>query len=244
MTGIMRTALHYPALVLVTIAGACTSSSPGESDTTASTSTVSLSGSDTGSDAGSGSVTEPTTGVSATTTDTTTSTSTSTTATDTDTSTSTTDVGTSTSTGPDSDASTAPISDTGTTLVDTTDSGEPGCVTLLDATVRDFKSDHPDFEKFSGTVDGLVEPDLGPDKKPVHAADGPTSVTSGPDNFNQWYNDVPDVNQTIQIQLQLMEVMPGIYQYKNTSFFPLDDQGFGNQGNNHNFHFTTVPDTS
>jgi len=39
-------------------------------------------------------------------------------------------------------------------------------------------------------------------------------------------------------------VMPGIFQYKNATFFPIENQGFGNQGNNHNFHFTTVPDTS
>ena len=118
------------------------------------------------------------------------------------------------------------------------------CGNLLDATVRDFSSEHPDFETYGGAVKGLVKPDLGPDKNPVHAAAGPTEVTSGPDAFNQWYNDVPGVNQTFPIQLELIEVMPGIFQYKNATFFPIENQGFGNQGNNHNFHFTTVPDTS
>ncbi|MBZ5713363.1 fibro-slime domain-containing protein [Nannocystis pusilla] len=33
--------------------------------------------------------------------------------------------------------------------------------------------------------------------------------------------------------------MPGQYTYQNNSFFPLDNQGWGNQGQNHNFHFTT-----
>ena len=100
-------------------------------------------------------------------------------------------------------------------------------------------SDHPDFEKYSGAVKGLVLPDLGPDKKPVYAAAGATDVTSGPDAFKQWYNDTPGVNQPFPIQLQLTEVMPGIFQYDNSTFFPLDDKGFGNQGNDHNFHFTT-----
>jgi len=143
-------------------------------------------------------------------------------------------------------ATTGAVSD-GTTTGETTD-GTIGatdsttgadCGNLLDATVRDFSSDHPDFEKYSGAVKGLVLPDLGPDKKPVHAAPGATQVTSGPDAFKQWYTDVPGINQAFPIQLELTEVMPGIFQYTNKTFFPLDDKGFGNQGNNHNFHFTT-----
>jgi fibro-slime domain-containing protein len=30
----------------------------------------------------------------------------------------------------------------------------------------------------------------------------------------------------------------GIYTYTNNSFFPIDDQLFGNEGRNHNYHFT------
>lgn len=145
------------------------------------------------------------------------------------------------------DGTTGPVSDGTTTLTTdgtTTTTGDPTgqppkCETVLEVIVRDFSEDHPDFEKFGGTVDGLVLPDLGPDKKPVHAAAGPTSVTSGPENFKHWYNDVVGINQAFPMQLQLTEVMPGIYQYNNSTFFPLDDKGFGNQGNNHNFHFTT-----
>ena len=154
--------------------------------------------------------------------------------------TSTTDIGETTDT-------TAAVSDGTTTGTSTTDpsggttSGTTGadCGNLLDAIVRDFSTDHPDFEKYGGAVKGLVKPDLGPDKKPVHAAAGPTEVTSGPDAFNQWYNDVPGVNQSFPIQLELIEVMPGIFQFQNSTFFPIENKGFGNQGNNHNFHFTT-----
>ena len=64
----------------------------------------------------------------------------------------------------------------------------------LVASVRDFKTSHPDFEKDALNVGvlflGLVEPELGPDGKPVHAAPGPTPTTTGPANFDQWYRDV------------------------------------------------------
>ena len=56
--------------------------------------------------------------------------------------------------------------------------------------------------------------------------------------FNQWYNDVDGVNIPINIEIELMEMMPGLYQYDNASFFPIDDQGWGNEGNPHNYHFT------
>ena len=156
-----------------------------------------------------------------------------------------------TSTDPSGDDTTAAVSDgtttltsDGTTTTPGDPTGEPRCETLLDAVVRDFPDDHPDFESYLSAADGLVLPNLGPDKKPVHASPGPTEATSGPETFNQWYNDVPGVNQTFPIQLQLTEVQPGLYQYTNDNFFPIDNQGFGNQDNDHNFHFTTVPDTS
>ncbi len=59
-------------------------------------------------------------------------------------------------------------------------------------------------------------------------------------SFSQWYLDVPDVNQTILSTLKLTKNAEGVYAYDNTSFFPLDGQGFGNYKNtNHNFHFTS-----
>ncbi len=124
--------------------------------------------------------------------------------------------------------------------------GEPvQCGLQLKATIRDFKVGHPDFETYCcGVVQGLVKPDLGADKKPVFNQVGnPKMLTDAP-TFNQWYNNVPDINQSTQIVLDLMEIQPGVYSYQNNNFFPIDNMLFGNQGNNHNFHFTTVPDTS
>jgi len=119
--------------------------------------------------------------------------------------------------------------------------GEEECGNLLDATIRDFSLGHPDFEDYGGNAayKGLVKADLGPDLKPVYANPGPTPQTSGPDAFKQWYNDTPGVNQTFQVQLDLIEIQPGLYQYKSDAFFPVDNLGFGNEGLNHNFGFTT-----
>jgi len=110
---------------------------------------------------------------------------------------------------------------------------------ILMATLRDFKDDHPDMEKTIATVKGLVKPDLGPDDKPVYAPGGATAVTSGQASFDQWYRDVPGVNMKVQIPLPLGMTGPGMFVFADSNFFPLDNQGFGNQGRNHNFHFTT-----
>jgi fibro-slime domain-containing protein len=85
---------------------------------------------------------------------------------------------------------------------------------------------------------------LGPDQKPVHAAAGPTSQTTGPQNFAQWYNDTAGVNQPFDVTLKLTETAPGTFLYESAAFFPIDGMGFGNQGNPHNFHFTTEIHTS
>ena len=41
------------------------------------------------------------------------------------------------------------------------------------------------------------------------------------------------------ITLTLTEGEDGVFTYESTSFFPIDNLGFGNEGNEHNFHFTT-----
>ncbi|WP_263429942.1 fibro-slime domain-containing protein [Nannocystis pusilla] len=151
---------------------------------------------------------------------------------------------TTTTTGPDTTTTTTTettTTETTTTTTNTTTTGDPPpeCTSVLKAVVRDFKNSHPDFESYSGALDGIVQTELGADKKPVYAHAGGTAVTTGPAEFAQWYNDVPDVNQSFEIEIMLTETMPGQYTYQNNSFFPLDNQGWGNQGQNHNFHFTT-----
>jgi fibro-slime domain-containing protein len=122
------------------------------------------------------------------------------------------------------------------------------CGGQLFSVVRDFKmgnqsGGHPDFETMPSALDpGIVETTLGSDGKPVYAhAGGNTPSTTGQAEFDQWYRDVPDVNMTFVLALHMVAAN-GISTFsavKPTSFFPLDGQGFGNQGQPHNFSFTT-----
>jgi fibro-slime domain-containing protein len=117
-------------------------------------------------------------------------------------------------------------------------SGTDGCGTLILAVIRDFKSDHPDFEKAVASEDGLVESKLGADRKPVFAHADKTTTVSGPESFNQWYRNVAGVNQPFVLKV-FFAPQNGTTSFQSKAFFPLDGKGFGNEGNNHNFHFTT-----
>jgi fibro-slime domain-containing protein len=119
------------------------------------------------------------------------------------------------------------------------------CDKSLRLVVRDFTEEHPDFEHFTGSgLDGIVEQDLGSDRKPVYAHAGGTMLTTGPDEFADWYRDVAGVNQRIEVAIQFMETSPGVYVYDDSDFFPIDGQGFGNGPNpDHNFLFTTEAHT-
>lgn len=80
-------------------------------------------------------------------------------------------------------------------------------------------------------------PTLGADKKPVFSGSSP--VVTNASSFNSWYNDHP-LNQktTVTLDLNYNSVL-GEYQYSNSNFFPIDNQLWGNEGNAHNYHFTT-----
>ena len=119
--------------------------------------------------------------------------------------------------------------------------GASGHSPKLQATVRDFKAAHPDFEDgITGLVKGLVAPTLGPDGKPVWNGPNGNGAISSSDSFSQWFNDIPGTNATTQIELPLQETSPGsgLFQYVSGSFFPIDGQLFGNEGFGHNYHFT------
>lgn len=127
------------------------------------------------------------------------------------------------------------------------DGGVPGDCDGLAATIRDFQEAHPDFEDYkgNGASVGLVLPMLGADQTPQldPAYDGKQMITSA-ESFAQWYHDVDGVNIAVPIELPLVEDPPGVFVFDSTAFFPLDDQGFGNEDNAHNFHFTTELHTS
>jgi fibro-slime domain-containing protein len=131
----------------------------------------------------------------------------------------------------------------------------------LFATIRDFKIEHPDFERMDLTGDyadkHIVAEDLGIDNLPVFIATSANPTVTTKENFDQWYRDVPyvidpvtgvkkEINQTTSLWLQLAEspTQPGLFYYENKSFFPIDGQFFGNEGLPHNYHFTMAVQTS
>lgn len=120
------------------------------------------------------------------------------------------------------------------------------CAKIL-ATVRDFKSSHPDFETYMGQVAsvGLVLPDLSSEHKPVYNPNyrGQPMISSE-ESFEQWYEDVPGINEAFNIILPLVGNPNGGSVFESNAFFPIDDEGFGNEGNPHNYHFTTEVHTS
>jgi fibro-slime domain-containing protein len=109
----------------------------------------------------------------------------------------------------------------------------------LTTTVRDFSNiTHPDFEYRIGDDRGFVGTTIGADRKPVYVGGSGTWTTHGSTYFNQWYNDVPMINLTTTLNLELVDIGGGIYSYSNSSFFPIDGQLLGNEGRSHNYHFT------
>jgi fibro-slime domain-containing protein len=116
----------------------------------------------------------------------------------------------------------------------------------LSATVRDFSDAHPDFEElFKPGVDlNIVEDLLGPDDKPVYRSSSTTQSTSGKQNFDQWYRDTP-VNWAKPLPLPLTpsNAFPGAFEYDDQTFFPIDNDLFGNEGRRHNYHFTLEAST-
>jgi fibro-slime domain-containing protein len=118
------------------------------------------------------------------------------------------------------------------------------------ATIRDFRGftvdpsmpKHPDFEYNVGPLTGIVKAKIGGDQKPVYAPDGPTSSTNGAVYFNQWYRDVDGVNirfDKVSIALTADPNRQGVYLYDSDDFFPIDNLGWGNQYQGHNYDFTT-----
>jgi fibro-slime domain-containing protein len=128
-------------------------------------------------------------------------------------------------------------------------SAEAASITVT-ATIRDFSSAHADFQQnVGGSEKEIVLSALGPDGKPVYneaakgVGGGSSVTTNGTANFNQWYNDPTHVFTT---SLVATETAPGsgVFSYTNGSYFPLTStDGYGDQGNGSNFHFTTEINT-
>ena len=135
--------------------------------------------------------------------------------------------------------------------------GDAGCGPNLTGIVRDFKAwkdgaGHPDFERYmGGGQKRMVLPQLGADFKPQYnpepgegsgnpVAPGAQKFITSPESFAQWYRDVPGTNQSFDFTLELIksDAGTGVSTYANNKFFPIDGQGFGDEGQPHNYGFT------
>lgn len=118
------------------------------------------------------------------------------------------------------------------------------CGSNLTGIVRDFRSDHPDFEctkdnptpytdpydKNCGPWDpmivGAVGSPIGPDRKPAYAGGNGTLSTDGTPSFDQWFRDVSGVNESQELRLDLVASGDGTYEYDTDRFFPIDGELF------------------
>ncbi len=67
-----------------------------------------------------------------------------------------------------------------------------------------------------------VEPLLGPDDKPVYNVNQVIRNVTSKETFDQWYRDVPGVNFSSPIELELSPEpnAPEFFSYSDYSFFP------------------------
>ena len=131
--------------------------------------------------------------------------------------------------------------------------GGNGCSSDVQAVVRDFRgwassaSDpggaapkHPDFEPNLILAEkGIAAATLGSDQKPVFANTAGIQTVQSADTFAQWYRDTDGVNMRFPITLPLTADSTGSLVYDDQTYFPIDNKGFGNQGQTHNYSFST-----
>lgn len=126
----------------------------------------------------------------------------------------------------------------------------------LDFTFRDFHSGHTglgvpvggEFAEFEGNITGLktglVSSTILPGGTPTYIGPGTggganaAGAINSDATFQGWYTTTPGVNLESTKTLVLDETSPGIFTYDSPAFYPLDGEGFGNEGNAHNYHFT------
>lgn len=139
-------------------------------------------------------------------------------------------------------------------VIDTGPIDNPDCGKLV-LTIRDFGVGHVDMGNAPALAEttGIVQSTLGSDRKPVFlASNGQVSSAA---SFLTWYANwsaIPDSNPDkshrwptdFEVEIELTEVSSGQFRYENPAFFPIDGLGFGNEGNSHNFHFTTEAHTT
>jgi fibro-slime domain-containing protein len=101
------------------------------------------------------------------------------------------------------------------------------CGNILRVIVRDFQTAHDDFEHASDWSSYDVASPIGAARKPEKTS------TNGPLHFEEWYQNLPDVNQPFAVDLWL-EPVGDTFVFDSTAFLPLADWGYKD-----NYLFTT-----
>lgn len=144
-----------------------------------------------------------------------------------------------TSSSPGSQGTGGDITITGLTTGTTSETTTTDCAPSLKGTIRDHSPDrNPDFEYVIADDRAIVQSVLGVDGKPVYGGNPITPTTHGKATFDQWYRDTPGINIGIPLEIPLTAGQDGVYTYDNQAFFPIDGQGWGDEGRPHNYHFT------
>ena len=118
------------------------------------------------------------------------------------------------------------------------DAAAASSVTLT-GVVRDFSASHPNMQStVDGLRPGLVATTLDADGKPSLAVANPGGSFTDQDDFAQWYRDVDGINTAIAFDILLTPNAGGMLEFSDSTFFPINGMGFGNEGRSNNYHFT------
>jgi len=117
---------------------------------------------------------------------------------------------------------------------------------LLEGTLYDFsnmdsgmKQANPDFNgnRCGGVRPGMVAEKIGADRKPVSNAPDGVCWTSA-ESFSKWFRESPGENYVFPYSITAYWNEDNkAYVYNNPQFFPLDNQGWGNENKGHNYGF-------
>ncbi|XXT20028.1 fibro-slime domain-containing protein [Sorangium sp. So ce429] len=124
------------------------------------------------------------------------------------------------------------------------DGGGPGssnavlCTASFPMIVRDFPEKHQDFGPSQTTNGEDIElrSEL-QNGKPVAASSTSDGIENGSNSFDQWFQDKPGVNITYEQDIYLDLWSSGGH-LGGRDFYVVDDLGFGNEGEAHNYGFT------
>lgn len=109
----------------------------------------------------------------------------------------------------------------------------------LNGTIYDHSSSEPDFQDSYdgfGLRVGMVDSQLGVDGLPEYIGAGGYGNVESSATFDNWWTGNAASSRAISLQLDETS-SPGVFEYSNSAFFPIDGELLGNETNDHNYHF-------